>query len=214
VRELLKIAPRLANASWDWGLGDWETPLGAAAHTGRRAIAELLLEHGARVDVFCLAMMGNLDAVRTMIGACPGLQRVRGPHGISLMKHALAGGTEAKGVAEYLESLGDADAPLIDLPLDDDQLRMYAGMYAFGDRASDRFEIFAREKVRGLAVRRAARKVGDTPSPLNLLHLGEHAFYPAGAPEAQLRFTVEGGRATRVAITTPAPLCEARRADV
>lgn len=39
VRELLDQQPALANAAWDWGFGDWETALGAAAHTGRRNIA-------------------------------------------------------------------------------------------------------------------------------------------------------------------------------
>src|SRR5689334_21155109 len=32
VRELLSGRPALANAGWDWGFGDWETPLGAASH--------------------------------------------------------------------------------------------------------------------------------------------------------------------------------------
>jgi hypothetical protein len=41
VRELLEQHPSLANASVDWGFGDWEDALGAAAHTGRREIAEV-----------------------------------------------------------------------------------------------------------------------------------------------------------------------------
>ena len=36
VKELVTTHPHLANAWWDWGFGDWESPLGAAAHTGRR----------------------------------------------------------------------------------------------------------------------------------------------------------------------------------
>jgi hypothetical protein len=35
VRALVSEQPALAKASWDWGFGDWETPLGAASHTGR-----------------------------------------------------------------------------------------------------------------------------------------------------------------------------------
>ena len=35
VGALLKEAPQLANATYDWGFGDWETALGAASHTGR-----------------------------------------------------------------------------------------------------------------------------------------------------------------------------------
>ena len=41
VRELLSTRPALANAGWDWGFGDWETPLGAASHVGNREIATL-----------------------------------------------------------------------------------------------------------------------------------------------------------------------------
>ena len=48
MRELLSQEPRLINAAWDWGGGDWETGLGAAAHMGRADIARELLEHGAR----------------------------------------------------------------------------------------------------------------------------------------------------------------------
>ena len=32
VRSLLDQEPALVNAAWDWGGGDWETGLGAAAH--------------------------------------------------------------------------------------------------------------------------------------------------------------------------------------
>ncbi len=42
----LAVEPALVNASWDWGGGDWETALGAAAHMGRRDIALALLEEG------------------------------------------------------------------------------------------------------------------------------------------------------------------------
>jgi hypothetical protein len=58
VKELLTQEPRLVNAAWDWGNGDWETALGAAAHMGRRDIAETLFAHGARLDIFAAAMLG------------------------------------------------------------------------------------------------------------------------------------------------------------
>ena len=44
VRDLLQRQPALINAAWDWGAGDWETGLGAAAHMGRWDIAQYLLE--------------------------------------------------------------------------------------------------------------------------------------------------------------------------
>jgi hypothetical protein len=59
VRAFLADEPQLVNAARDWGGGDWETGLGAAAHVGRRDIAELLLDRGARLDVFAAAMLGR-----------------------------------------------------------------------------------------------------------------------------------------------------------
>jgi Ankyrin repeat len=71
VRDLLGDHPALVNAAWDWGAGDWETGLGAAAHMGRKDIAQFLLEHGARMDIFAAAMLGHLDIVCATIAAVP-----------------------------------------------------------------------------------------------------------------------------------------------
>src|SRR5207244_7741332 len=85
VRELVQQHPSLAKASWDWGYGDWETALGAASHVGQRAIAEFLLEQGAPPTLFSATMLGQLDVVKAFIAATPGLQKIRGPHSLSLM---------------------------------------------------------------------------------------------------------------------------------
>ncbi len=104
VRELLAREPELINSSWDWGGGDWETGLGAAAHMGRRDIAIYLLEHNARNDLFAAAMLGNLDIVRATVETYPETVDLPGPHGIPLIAHAQAGGNEALQVYEYLKS--------------------------------------------------------------------------------------------------------------
>jgi hypothetical protein len=102
--------PRLVNAAWDWGGGDWEMPLGAAAHVGRRDIAEYLLAHGARLDLFASAMLGQVDIVRSALEAFPSALHVAGPHGIPLLAHARAGGPEAAAVVAYLEGLTIAES--------------------------------------------------------------------------------------------------------
>jgi hypothetical protein len=102
VRTALAEDPTLANATWDWGDGDWEAALGAAGHMGRRDIAELLLAHGARLDVFVAAMLGELEIVRSMLAAHPALRTAKGPHGIPLLAHAEAGGEQARAVVELL----------------------------------------------------------------------------------------------------------------
>ena len=108
VRQLASDHPMLVNAAWDWGGGDWETGLGAAAHVGRPDIALYLLQHGARMDIFAAAMLGHLPIVRATIEAVPGAIAWRGPHGISLMAHADAGGPTAAAVADYLRRKGTA----------------------------------------------------------------------------------------------------------
>jgi hypothetical protein len=103
VRSLLDQEPALVNAAWDWGGGDWETPLGAAAHMGRRDIAEFLLDRGARLDLFAAAMLGEIEIVRSILTAFPELRDARGPHGIPLVEHARKGGEQARAVLELLE---------------------------------------------------------------------------------------------------------------
>jgi hypothetical protein len=105
VRELLEREPALVNAAWDWGGGDWETGLGAAAHMGRRDIALFLLENGARLDLFAAAMLGEVEIVRATLDAFPALRDAAGPHGIPLVAHAEAGGEDARGVLELLSSI-------------------------------------------------------------------------------------------------------------
>jgi hypothetical protein len=104
VKELLEREPALLTAAWDWGGGDWETALGAASHVGRRDIALFLIDHGAPLDIFAAAMLGETGVVRAMLERFPGLVDARGPHGIPLRVHAEQGGEEARAVLELLES--------------------------------------------------------------------------------------------------------------
>ena len=103
VRAALEDEPALLNAAWDWGGGDWETGLGAAAHMGRRDIAELLLDRGARMDVFAAAMLGEVEIVRAMLDAHPEAVAAKGPHGIPLRVHAEKGGEQAAAVLALLD---------------------------------------------------------------------------------------------------------------
>jgi hypothetical protein len=81
-----------------------ETALGAAAHMDRRDIAELLLARGTRIDLFAEAMLGKLAIVQAILEDNPAARHSLGPHGISLMAHAKAGGAEAAAVVAHLES--------------------------------------------------------------------------------------------------------------
>jgi hypothetical protein len=187
VKALVEMCPPLARASWDWGFGDWETALGAASHVGRRDIANLLIAHGARPDIFTFAMFGDLDAVKAMINARPGIQRIHGPHGIPLLQHARNGGKDATAVAEYLEGLGDAGATTPDRAISPDEIKAYSGSYRL---ESDGKVTFAVKDVKG----RLALQRGEE-GQLFLIRRGDHEFSPSGAPEVRLAFDMHEGRA-------------------
>ncbi len=104
-KTLLDKEPMLINALMDWGAGDWESGLGGASHMGRHDIVEFLLERGARIDIFCATMMGQLDAVKSFLTLQPKLIDARGPHGFSLHFHAQLAGKDADKMVEYLQSV-------------------------------------------------------------------------------------------------------------
>ena len=89
LKELVGRRPALAKVSFDWGFGDWETPIDAASHIGNREAAEFLIANGARATIFSAAMLGQLDAVKALIAAAPGIQKTKGPHSITLLRHAI-----------------------------------------------------------------------------------------------------------------------------
>jgi hypothetical protein len=189
VTAMVKARPALARAVWDWGFGDWETALGAASHVGRRDIAELLIAHGARPDIFTFAMFGQLEAIKAIIQANPAIQRLHGPHGITLLAHAEAGGDEARPVLEYLQSLGDADPAQTDLPLDPalraailgDYVYQLEGESARGDAAPSCAIVEQRDK-------KLAFKHEPDGSRRVLFHQGEGCFHPAGTPHVHIAF--------------------------
>ena len=102
VQEMLAIRPEVVNATWDWGKGDFESGLGAAAHMGRKDIALHLLEHNARLDIFAAAMLDLAEVVQGALTAQPRLFDVPGPHGISLLAHAKYG--KASRVLDFLNT--------------------------------------------------------------------------------------------------------------
>lgn len=106
VRRLVAETPLLANACWDWGGGDFETALEAAAHTGQREIAEFLLSRGARPSLYAAAMLGQLDLVKAFHVIDPQAHAIVGPHGFTVVHCAQRGGAAAKSVVEWLLANG------------------------------------------------------------------------------------------------------------
>ncbi len=190
IRELVDAHPALARAAYDWGFGDWEDCLGAASHVGNREIAEYLISKGARPTLYSATMFGQLDTVKAFIAAQPGAQRIAGPHSISLLAHAKAGGAAAAAVHSYLESLGDADGPKPE-PISDEEKAALVGSYVFGRGAADRIEITV---DRGsLMFLRTGMQFGR-----GLRHLGDKTFHPVGASAVRVTFTTGASAALTV----------------
>ncbi|MBX3108229.1 MAG: hypothetical protein KF743_03520 [Fimbriimonadaceae bacterium] len=105
VKPLLEETPALLNATIDWRAGDFESAIGGAGHMGHRDIAQFLIEKGARTDLFVHTMLGHTDVVRPMLTRYPQMVECKGPHGISLARHAEAGGEPAKELLDFIKSL-------------------------------------------------------------------------------------------------------------
>lgn len=206
VRELVEPRPELARACWDWAFGDFETALGAASHVGRRDIAAYLMGKGARPNIFTYAMLGALEAVRAMIEATPGIQRVYGPHGISLLSHAKAGMREVEGVPvdtsrqqrliDYLEALGDADPGWPDAPMGEAEKEKYLGDYKYGPGEADGFSVRLNMR-KMLSLGRLGAFGGG------LYYRGNQAFVYNGTPSITVTFQLDGETARSLTVEEP-----------
>ena len=199
LRELVGRQQTLAEATYDWGFGDWETCLGGASHIGHRECAEYLIANGAHVTIFSAAMLGQLDVVKAFLAASPGVQRVRGPHDITLMRHAVAGGAPAKAVVDYLTSVGGADEQLPRQPLSAEEMQKLTGSYVEAGREPATIAITNNNLTFGMAGRSRA-----------LRHLGSLEFAPAGAAHVRIAFAESGG-ATTLTVHDPDVVLRATR---
>lgn len=106
VKTMLEETPDLLNSVNNLGAWDWEDAIGAAGHVGIPELALYLLEKGARPTICVAAMLGKIEVVKAYINAFPQMKDAVGPHKISLVRHAKAGGENAREVLEYLLSIG------------------------------------------------------------------------------------------------------------
>ena len=214
VKELVNRRPELAGASWDWGFGDWETALGAASHVGRRDIAEFLMSHGARPDIFTYAMLGMQRSVQEIIETVPGIQGHNGPHGITLLQHAKnrlldkkissSDAANVNKVISYLATLGNADIKPKSLEVTEEEKKKYLGEYRFGDGENEIFVV----NLHSRGFLQVGRK-GSSPRIVN--KTGDHTFSPAGAPSVNIVFKMMDDKAVTFSIHEPEPLVVATR---
>lgn len=214
VKSLVEKRPALAKASIDWGFGDWESALGAATHMGKREIAEFLISYGARPNIYTYAMMGKVDTVRQMVDAMPGIQRIHGPHGITLLEHAEhrlwwddvspAEKAQVELTIEYLKSLGDVGIPETGEDISAEAKEKYLGKYVFGDGEDEYFMI--KKNMRGMLAIGRGEGFGR-----GLLMTSPNVFAPGGAPAVKIVFSEENGMIKDLVIHDPEPLLRAVR---
>ena len=127
-------------------------------------------------------MLGQLDVVKAVAAASPGIQQVRGPHSLTLLHLARAGGAAAKPVLEYLTALGDADPPPPRAPLTPEEMASIGGAYAV-DGGGVEPAVIAPGSNGQLSFALAGRS-----RPLR--HEGSLEFSPAGADNVRVVFDV------------------------
>jgi hypothetical protein len=202
LKVLVDARPELARATWDWAFGDWETAIGAASHVARKDIAEYLMSKGARPDIFTFAMLGSFSVVKSMIEFSPGVQKISGPHGISLLQHVKNGisnnsseGTGAEQLISYLESLADADSPAYATLEEKDRAR-YLGDYKYGEGDTD-----------GLSVKLNMRKIislGKLGKNGGALYkIGENKFIYNGTTSVTINFQIENNKVISLTVSEP-----------
>lgn len=104
VQTMLAAQPLLLEARHQWGEGDYEDGLGAAAHVGNGRIAEFLLEQGAPLTIFAAAMLGRTADVAAFLDADSLLANGQGAHRIPILFHAALSGDPA--ITDLLHAKG------------------------------------------------------------------------------------------------------------
>lgn len=202
LKELVDPRPELAKAIWDWGFGDWESAIAAASHVGRKDIVEYLINKGAMPTIFTCAMLGQFEAVKSMINSYPGIQKNLGPHGITLLQHAKTGletdgvnKSNAQQLVAYLLLLGDADGRQY-LNLEETEKAKYLGDYKYGEGKDDGFTIkLNMRKMLSLG------KLGKSGGAL--WRIGENEFTYQGAPSVTIKFLIENNRVISLTLSEP-----------
>ena len=118
------------------------------------------------------------------------------------------GGATAAPVVEYLKTLSGADRKPATQPLTADEAAALAGTYAFGPNPTDRLVVAAQSTAGSGPSLTIAHPSGF---PRGLAHLGDRAFYPAGATAVRIRFISDNGKLS-VSVFDPDVIVTAQKA--
>jgi hypothetical protein len=157
-----------------------------------------------------------LNSLKEIIETVPGIQSRRGPHGITLLKHAqnrLANKDISEGdkanvlkVVEYLDQLGNANEGALSLAVTPEEKAMFVGDYKFGVGETETFNVSPTSTDPAINAIRITRK-GLSGRLLN--KIGENTFSPTGAPSVKIVFEVIEKQAVSFTIYEPEPIIKA-----
>ena len=161
---------------------------------------------GAKPTLFTFAMMGAYDVVKSIIEFSPGIQRHTGPHGISLLSHAMAGNRmkdqmdkkgqdDLKRLQDYLIALGDADGETY-LSVSPEEQKKYLGDYKYGDGELEGFTVSL--DMRNLLSLGPIKGFGGA-----IYRIGDHQFTYNGSPSVKIDFEVTNNTVRSLTITDP-----------
>lgn len=214
VIELVDKRPELSRSVWEWRFGDFESAIGAASHVGRRDIALYLMSKGARPSLFTFAMLGHFEVIKAIIEASPGIQKIAGPHGISLLDHAHAGrrmmdtmttseNENVEKTIDYLTSLGDAAGETY-LDVGPEEQQKYLGTYKYGNGEKEGFTIdLNMRKLLSLG------PIGGFGGAL--YKIGDNTFTYNGTPSVIITFELRDGVVKQLTLTDPDVMIKAEK---
>jgi hypothetical protein len=206
VKELVDIRPELSASVWEWRFGDFESAIGAASHVGRRDIALYLMSKGARPTLFTFAMLGAYGVVKSAIESAPGIQKITGPHGISLLEHAYAGERQKDSMTneeiknleitiDYLTTLGNAHGEDY-IEVTGEEQKKYLGNYFYGNNEMDGFRI--QINMRSLLSLGPINGFGGA-----LYKVGDNKFIYNGAPSVNISFDIQNSIVKSLTLSEP-----------
>jgi hypothetical protein len=214
VKELVGKRPELSRSVWEWRFGDFESAIGAASHVGRRDIVLYLMAKGARPTLFTFAMLGNFQVVKSVVEASPEIQKVTGPHGISLLDHAYAGErmkdkmskTEIESLEatiNYLTTLGNADGDAY-IDVSPEEQNKFLGDYKYGSGEKEGFTI-------GVNLRKllSLGPIGGFGGAL--YKIGDNKFIYNGTPSVEITFDIQNDFVSSLTVFDPDRIIKAEK---
>lgn len=213
LKEIVDNRPELARSSYDWAFGDWESAIGAGSHVGRWDIIDYLINNGARPTVFTHIALGQVDIVKAILESNPDIKKTSGPHGISMIQHAIISARSKDRSDKHLKALQKLKIYLEEetgmfvpnyLETDVEDLKKYEGDYIYGEGEKDGLSIKINSRNM-LSLGRLGTFGGG------LFKIATDRFVYNGTPSTEVSFEMRGDESISMRVQAPNGFITARR---